>query len=573
MALLGAFSVPAGTDLLRAAGWLLLVLIAAAIVNGYRIRKTYKDMEKKGIPIMKHSWIWGHLPVMGEVMEMLPSDAHSDYMMMMIQEHWKRFFPQCKSCPPVIYLDGWPMTPRLVICINTALSLQFTTERSLLKARQQKEILYPLTKNRDVPSMEGAEFKLWKKRLNPGFSNQYITARIPDIIEETEDFVKILESKAGVDGSWGNVFQLGEITTGLALDVIFRFFFNKRFHEQKKRTEASTAIIDIMKRMYFFVNVANFLDFYSPWRRFKLWQSYRSVTNELSPLIHETVARANGGEASKSFIDLIVASLEEERAEKMAKGGPQTSGPLVLDKEMTEMAIGQLNSFIFAGHDTTAATMCWYLRVLAQYPAILERLRKEHDEVLGPDPLEAADRLRQNPNLLNSLPYTTAIFKEQSRIHTNVGSMRRGEPGFFLHGSGEYKGVAFPTEDFVIWDGTFAAHRDPEIWHRANEFLPERWLVTDEADPLYTPKNAWRFFASGPRMCLGQHLAMVEVKLLIVLVARRFDVECAWDEWDALKKRDTSKKPPMIWGDRCYQVGRDGPPHVKDEMPVHVRLR
>lgn len=31
--------------------------------------------------------------------------------------------------------------------------------------------------------------------------------------------------------------------------------------------------------------------------------------------------------------------------------------------------------------------------------------------------------------------------------------------------------------------------------------------------------------------------------------------------------------PSMVWNDRCYQVGADTPPHVKDGMPVHVRLR
>jgi cytochrome P450 len=305
--------------------------------------------------------------------------------------------------------------------------------------------------------------------------------------------------------------------------------------------------------MYFFVNVANFLDFYSPWRRFKLWQSYRSLTKELTPLIQETAARTRGGDGpapSKSLIELIVASLEEERAEKGAGG----TGPLVLDKATTEMAIGQLNTFVFAGHDTTSATMCWYLRVIYQYPAVLERLRKEHDEVLGPDPLQAAERLRQNPNLLNALPYTAAIFKESTRIHTNVGTMRRGEPGFFMYGppgSGEYEGMALPTEKFVVWDGTFAAHRDPEVWHRASEFLPERWLVTDEADPLHPPKNGWRFFASGPRMCIGQHLAMVEVKLVAVMLARRFDIECAWEKWDALNKRYAA-------ADCCRRLIRDG---------------
>ena len=173
---------------------------------------------------MEHSWIFGHLKLMGEIMEGLPPDAHGDYLMIRIQENWRKLFPGCSKCPPVVYIDAWPIMPRLLISINIATSQQFTSDYSLPKPRQQKRVLYPLTKNLDLSSMEGAEWKVWRKRLNVGFSTQYITSRVPDIVEETEDFVKLLESKAGKDGSWGEVFQLGEGATSLALDVILRFF-------------------------------------------------------------------------------------------------------------------------------------------------------------------------------------------------------------------------------------------------------------------------------------------------------------------------------------------------------------
>ena len=223
-----------------------------------------------------------------------------------------------------------------------------------------------------------------------------------------------------------------------------------------------------------------------------------------------------------------------------AGDGADKNKPLVLDKSFTAMAIGQLNTFLFAGHDTTSATICWFFRVLEQHPNVLARMRAEHDAVLGPTPHRAADLIREKPTLLNALPYTTAVIKESTRVHTNVGTIRCGEPAFFLYGppgSGEHEGRPFPTDGFIVWDGNFAAHRNPDEWHRPDEFLPERWLVTDETDPLHPPKNGWRFFASGPRVCIGQHLAMVEIKLVAALVVRRFDIECAWDKWDAVTGR------------------------------------
>lgn len=173
---------------------------------------------------MKHSMILGHLEVIGKLMSGLPSDAHGDYMMMKIQENWRELFPNCSKCPPVIYVDLWPFASPMIISVNPDMSAQFTQDYSLPKAYQQKRVLYPLTRNRDVASMEGSEWKVWRKRLNPGFSIQNITSRIPDILEEVEAFAEVLKGRAGKNGTWGDVFPLEEATTNLAMDIIFRFF-------------------------------------------------------------------------------------------------------------------------------------------------------------------------------------------------------------------------------------------------------------------------------------------------------------------------------------------------------------
>ncbi|UZP39776.1 hypothetical protein NXS19_007592 [Fusarium pseudograminearum] len=94
--------------------------------------------------------------------------------------------------------------------------------------------------------------------------------------------------------------------------------------------------------------------------------------------------------------------------------------------------------------------------------------------------------------------------------------MCRGELSFFLVGppgsDPGFDGKKLPTEGFIVWDGTWAAHHGPEIWHRADEFLPERFIVIDREDPLFPPTNGWRPFVSGPRNCIGQHLLVLEVK-------------------------------------------------------------
>jgi cytochrome P450 len=284
--------------------------------------------------------------------------------------------------------------------------------------------------------------------------------------------------------------------------------------------------------MYFYVHIGNIISYLSPWRHFKLWRNYRILSKSLTPFIQERVVelKQNQQATNKTLVDLIVQSQDG------GEGECATGSALLFDNDFLNVAIGQITTFLFAGHDTTATTICWLFHLLSQHPKVLARVRAEHDAILGPDTRQAASTLKENPQLLNSLTYTHAVLKESMRVHTNVGSMRRGEPGFFLvgpPGSGPgCEGKRFPTEGFIVWDGTFAIHRDPELWHRANEFVPERFLTTDENDLLRPPKNAWRFFELGPRGCIGQHLAIVEIKLVMALVARSFDIECAWDEWD-----------------------------------------
>lgn len=133
----------------------------------------------------------------------------------------------------------------------------------------------------------------------------------------------------------------------------------------------------------------------------------------------------------KTLVDLIVQALDAERAEQKGVGqDSKDQSSMELDADFLEMAIGQINTFLFAGFDITAATIAWLFRLLSEYPDVLAKLREEHDAVLGPNAWGAADVIRENPQLLNQLPYTLAVLRESMRYHTNVGSMRRGEPGF-----------------------------------------------------------------------------------------------------------------------------------------------
>lgn len=135
--------------------------------------------------------------------------------------------------------------------------------------------------------------------------------------------------------------------------------------------------------------------------------------------------------------------------------------------------------------------------------------------------------------------------------------LRAAAPGLVLVGSaggdrdggGGGRQQLFPAQNCVLDDMVRRSQRDPAVWGlRAAEFIPERWLggrdgggETDDDDDsddglsLPTGKGEWRPFAWGPQNCIGQGLAMVELKLVLAVMARAVDVECAWEEWDWVK--------------------------------------
>lgn len=235
------------------------------------------------------------------------------------------------------------------------------------------------------------------------------------------------------------------------------------------------------------------------------------------------------------------------------------------DQREVDAIVANLKLFLFAGHDTTSSTICWMFKLLQDNPKCLSKLRQEHDQVLGIDTNRTASLLRETPELLNSLAYTHGVVKETLRLHPLALTVRQGEKGFFLSAPGS--DIRYPTEGVAIHDISPVIQRDKSVWPRADEFVPDRWLVP-QGHPLYPIKDAWRPFSMGPRNCIGQELSMVEIKLVAALVCRVFDVQEAWDKWDLA--RGSSGAKDTVDGQRLYGCGQ-AVQHPKDGMPVHVR--
>ncbi|PIO29430.1 hypothetical protein AB205_0088560 [Aquarana catesbeiana] len=127
----------------------------------------------------------------------------------------------------------------------------------------------------------------------------------------------------------------------------------------------------------------------------------------------------------------------------------------------------EVDTFMFEGHDTTAAALNWSLFLLGSHPEIQAKVHKELDETFG---------------------------------------------GFHVP-----KGV-----NVVIVP--FALHRDPEYFPEPEEFRPERFLPENSSG-----RNPYAYipFSAGLRNCIGQRFALMEEKVVLSTILRNFSVKAS----------------------------------------------
>jgi cytochrome P450 len=295
-------------------------------------------------------------------------------------------------------------------------------------------------------------------------------------------------------------------------------------------------------------------------RYFHMWNNRRIMDKYIDRDLDQRYGTLRDDTKSKTIIDL---ALSEYKAEKSVAG----SDTVPIDAIFRKYARSQLKVFIFAGHDATSTAICYAWLLLSRNPHAMAKLRAEHDAILGPDKHNAAAKLAATPSLLNRLPYTLAVIKETLRIFPVVSSARKGMKNFTLTSP---QGQRFPTEHCLVWAVHHVLHHNPLWWPRVNEFLPERFLADGERDEELKPrKNAWRPFEFGPRACIGTELAMAELKIVLALTVRNFDLEEAYEEWDGVNKPKGVKR---VDGERAYQI-QLGSAHPVDGFPVRVVAR
>lgn len=183
------------------------------------------------------------------------------------------------------------------------------------------------------------------------------------------------------------------------------------------------------------------------------------------------------------------------------------------DAELRDEAV----TLFVAGHETTALALTFALLLLGEHPQVERTLAAEVRAVLGDRPAEAAD--------LGRLPYTAAVIKEAMRVLPPVWAIgREATEDVEVSGVRIARGTQLLISPWVL-------HRDPRWFDAPEVFRPERWL---EGLEERLPRMAWLPFGGGPRVCIGNHFAMLEAVLVLATLA-----QTAWP-------RTTGPRPRLL---------------------------
>ncbi|MGI0480653.1 cytochrome P450 [Geminocystis sp. CENA526] len=340
-------------------------------------------------------------------------------------------------------------------------------------------ILTPVVGLSSLLSLDGEKHKRERKLLMPSFHADRMQIYADLIIEITDNVFSTLKQ--------GEVFIARELMQEISLQVIMKIVFGlsegDRFDKIKKLIKA------ILDR---FNNPINISFLFYDWLKTDLgawspWGGFIRTRMALDELIYHEInlRRQENYQDNTDILSTLLTAVDEE-------------GQGMSDQELRD----ELMLMLFAGHETTAIAMTWGLYWLHRHPEVKTKLLTELKE----------NSDQQSANIFK-LPYLTAVCNETLRVHP-VAMLTFPRQ---VMTDTELLGQKIP-KDTVLLGCIYLTHHREDLYPEAYQFNPERFLHRQYSPYEFMP------FGGGVRRCLGEVLALYEMKLSIAHIITNYDL-------------------------------------------------
>jgi cytochrome P450 len=348
---------------------------------------------------------------------------------------------------PVTIRTYWTEQPMVLFSGPDAVREIFRLDPAIAPAGQSWEFLRPFAGPHSILLLDGEEHLRERRLMAAPFHGERMRALAP--------LVAVLAQRE-LAGWSGRVVAL-ERMRQLTLEIILRVVFGASDEEAAQLRDAiedTLAGVRSMPRMLSMALVQRDLGSRSPWGRFRI------AVERFDQLLFELVRRRRAADPDGSVLAMLLEQRDRD-------GNPPT------DRQLRD----ELVALLVGGHDSSAATLAWAFERLARHPAVQARLRED-------DPA-----------------FVDAVVKEVLRVRPALTIAPR-----LLLAPVRIAGADLPAGVQVaacLW----LAMRREDLWPRASEFEPERWLEGPAPNPM-----SWIPFGGGVRRCAGAPFAELEMR-------------------------------------------------------------
>ncbi|XP_015918285.2 cytochrome P450 4C1-like [Parasteatoda tepidariorum] len=346
-----------------------------------------------------------------------------------------------------------------------------------------------------------------RKLLTPAFHFNILKDFQHVFSKQSKILVDILDKQSKV-----NHVDILPIITRCSLDIICESIMGAEMHTQTKPT--SPYVKGVLELTYLV-----FQRFFRPWlwieNIYPYFPAGRKFLNT-SAIVHE-------------FTDKLISERKQAKLERrMSSVDSQVSNDssykrkkralldLLLDEHIQNNSISEteireeVDTFTFEGHDTTSIAMSWTLYLIGLHPWVQDKVHDELDSIFGESDREV------DVDDIKNMKYLECVVKESMRLYPSVAVFGR-----------EIR-EDLQCREHVIPKGSmchvnvYFLHRDPEVFPNPEKFDPDRFSPENSAGRhpfAYVP------FSAGPRNCIGQRFALMEVKTVVSSILRKFKVK------------------------------------------------
>ncbi|CAF0859585.1 unnamed protein product [Adineta steineri] len=468
--------------------WLSIFIMIVFIYILYRLLKFWIYIPWS---IHRHLWAQGipgqYRPVIGEILMIRRAIVADDPMAYNIKMANKFGSYYHVSFGPIARL-----------AINDPLLIQGvlkTNARAYHKSNLMQLILGSLIGNENLLMAEDNIHAQHRRLISPAFQHQNINSMTSLMVDITTDLINKWSSTMNNEN---NVLtldihkEMARLTLDIVTGCVFGSGMMKNEHIREIIHEGvTTTLKDVEERTFNMIGIIPIINQLPLPSKRRIEKSKRNVKLAVQHIIDER-KRGLTKSACKGpdLLDLLLSAHGNDKTSKFS------------DEELFQEAL----TFVLAGHETTSTLMTWTLYNLANNPDVCHRLEEEIDSVLN-------DNEEITISTISLLNYTECVLKESLRLHQPAAALVRTavEDNTLIASDGKHIHIKKGTDIMI---NLYMLHHSDKYWTEPFKFDPSRF---DERHV-----DIWLPFSSGPRSCIGQNFAMLEAKIMLAMIIKRF---------------------------------------------------